>query len=185
MTSDYVVYPNETGFHSLLASGVVFSYADVYNISKFDDNNPLHLRGCTDGNFCLYYFSTVFVMNGTSIGVLGEINKWVPMSPQRVSLVVRGETTVDVVVTGEPDEELEMTFLINNLVKNFVCQLGPSGQATFSTSISGCTGYVSSTHPHSTSHRPDLNKGASVASSVASLFGVTLVCAANMVFRFR
>ncbi|XP_033764085.1 uncharacterized protein LOC117345186 [Pecten maximus] len=161
MTSDYIVYPNQTGFPSEISSGVVFSYTDVYNISKFDDNNPLHLTGCSDDTFCLYYFSTVFYMNGTNIGVLGEINKWVPMSPQRVNLVVRGETTVDVVVMGEPYEELEMSFLINSRVMNYVCRLGPSGQATFSTSVGGCTDYVSSTHPPFTSHSP--NKGTSLS----------------------
>ncbi|OWF39492.1 uncharacterized protein LOC110464957 [Mizuhopecten yessoensis] len=181
MTSDYLIYPNQTGFPSELSSGVVFSYTDVYNYSKFDNNNPLHLKGCTDENFCLYYFSTVFFMNGTTIGVLGEINKWVPMSPQRVNLVVRGETTVDVVVTGVPYEELEMSFLIKNQVKNYVCQLGPSGQATFSTSLGGCTNYVSSTHHPLTSRNPNGNKGTSIKSSLNILF-TSIVLIASALF---
>ncbi|CAF1132035.1 unnamed protein product, partial [Didymodactylos carnosus] len=93
MKSNYDIYPQDLGISVpyLSLSYVAWSWNNPFELIKFNSNNSLSITknacGTNDQNsFCLWYISPVFQFSQPSVSsysLLGELNKWVPVSKQR------------------------------------------------------------------------------------------------------
>ncbi|XP_048777941.2 uncharacterized protein LOC125681766 isoform X2 [Ostrea edulis] len=126
----YTVKFSDTGFPDSLKQSLAFPFGLPDMWQPFDDDHPLVLDNCTREDFCLYLFSAREPgLNGTDIVIFGEISKWVPMSPERVTNIVHAEINMRVGIRGKPGEDVTMAFLINNSTRQSKCRIGSSGTA--------------------------------------------------------
>lgn len=109
---------------------VYWKYGDTRNVYSFTDaSSSLQLNeNCTNTNFCLYYVSPVIKMDGVDIIILGESEKWVPMSVQRVPLIITTNDSIILYVNGAINETVVFNFFINYSPINVTCQFKTSNQ---------------------------------------------------------
>ena len=86
----------------------------------FDDSHPLAVPSCGRSDFGLFHIAPVF-SNGWVL--LGEMNKLVPVSEQRIRSVSETETSLSVSMKGVPGEEVIM-----QLWNPSESRLSPSGK---------------------------------------------------------
>ena len=60
------------------------------------------------------------------MALLGELTKWVPMSPQRVESVQLGET-INVYTRGKPGEKVYIWFHVDGHLQSLEHRVGPDG----------------------------------------------------------
>lgn len=58
--------------------------------------------------------------------ILGEQQKWVPMSPQRISSINHSPSSLVIGLDGVPGENVEFSFFINQSFKKLECNFGNS-----------------------------------------------------------
>ncbi|XP_062608013.1 uncharacterized protein LOC134269826, partial [Saccostrea cucullata] len=146
LSSPYTVRNSDTGFPDSLRSALVFPFGLPEMWQPFDDDHPLVLDNCTREDFCLYLFSARETgLNGTDIVIFGEISKWVPMSPERVTNIVHAEINMRVGIRGKPGETVTMAFLVNNSTRRSSCQIDTSGTAMLD-ALYGCSPSGATSH---------------------------------------
>ncbi|XP_048237369.1 uncharacterized protein LOC125372210 [Haliotis rufescens] len=141
LLAGYTITPTDAGFQQLpqFPTSRVFSHSSTSSIDIFTDDTPLVLSGCSTVAYCLYYTSPTIAMgDNTVVVVLGELDKWVPMSPQRV-VWIRMDTDVSIRITGAPSEVVTFWFSLNDQVVTVKCILGPKGFATILARALKCT----------------------------------------------
>jgi hypothetical protein len=95
MKRDYQIYP----YIIRGESGIIWSYDNVQMSSTFDDTHPLDISAnkCNNISICLWYVSPLWQFNDlsqTQYALLGEWNKWTPVSQQRfVSITNNAQNT--------------------------------------------------------------------------------------------
>lgn len=72
-------------------------------------------------NFCLYYVSPLFRVANHDVILLGEKDKWVPASPNRISLIYADSNKFMVFVNGVIGEKAVFSVAINNNVTDVTC----------------------------------------------------------------
>jgi hypothetical protein len=104
----------------------------------FTDENPIILDRC--GTLDFQVFHTVPVLPSSSWTILGELSKWVPMSPQRVTDISTTATGFSISLRGAAREAVEMWFADSDdrLVK-VDCQLSDAGSAIVSMPDARCS----------------------------------------------
>ncbi|ELT88611.1 hypothetical protein CAPTEDRAFT_195295 [Capitella teleta] len=142
MTNYFSVKPLDAHFGPSFSSQTNSVYtirAGVPSIpTDFSDDKPIKVTpNCINENFCLFYSSPKLSYGNTSIFVLGETAKWVPVSPQRVTSIEADLHDLRVHLTGSPGEEVNF-FYFDTSIKSHKCVLSPSGTALISYAKSKC-----------------------------------------------
>ncbi|XP_048245186.1 uncharacterized protein LOC124119104 [Haliotis rufescens] len=90
LTGNYTMTPGMAGFQGFPTS-MIFPYNNPSKIQPLTDADPITMTGCGTVDFCLFYVSPVLQVQGKKVLVQGELAKWVPMSPQRVTDISIGD----------------------------------------------------------------------------------------------
>eukprot|EP01130_Rhizamoeba_saxonica_P004949 TRINITY_DN1998_c0_g1_i1.p1 TRINITY_DN1998_c0_g1~~TRINITY_DN1998_c0_g1_i1.p1 ORF type:complete len:615 (+),score=103.10 TRINITY_DN1998_c0_g1_i1:302-2146(+) len=112
-------------------SMVVFEYNrnDHVQITpvEFSNDKPFHIGKAEGYDYRYYIVSPVLPNNWV---VLGEVDKWVTVSKQRiVSIAIMG-TAIDIMLSGEANEDVRIMFMDpEGELYNILCNVGPSGTA--------------------------------------------------------
>ena len=98
-------------------------------VQAFDDSHPIALSVCGAVDFQVAHTAPVFA-NGWAL--LGELAKWVPVSPQRVASIEASDSQVIVLLVGAPAEAVAFTAYDTGAgaAKTLACVLDASGRAT-------------------------------------------------------
>ncbi|XP_025114341.1 uncharacterized protein LOC112576251 [Pomacea canaliculata] len=89
---------------------------------------------------CLFHVSTALTVHGglTDVHLCGEVNKFVPLSPQRV-LLVNVTTGVTLTLAGEPGETLTFDYYVNDQRRQNDVTIAPNGLATLALNLTWVT----------------------------------------------
>ncbi|XP_048245597.1 uncharacterized protein LOC124128193 [Haliotis rufescens] len=134
---NYTMTPCMAGFQGFPKS-MVFPAKDPNKVQLLTDPQPLQMSGCTMVDFCLYYVSPVVTFQGHQVLIQGELDKWVPMSPQRVVDINVDSNDINVRITGGALEEVKFWFNTDGVSKSVTCYLGNTGDASISYKKGGC-----------------------------------------------
>lgn len=100
----------------------VFWKMDSMVITPFSPSSPLQLNSkCTKKEFCLFYVHPVFNLDGTNVTIIGEMSKFVPVSPQRFRSIQLSTNSINIQVYGAITEEIEFTFTLNQRFNTIKC----------------------------------------------------------------
>ena len=115
ITDKFSVRVQDLGFPDpYLTEGVYYPYNDWSKWKSFNASTLIDLTDCGLTHFCLYHFApivnTPFKM---AVQILGEVDKWVPMSSDRIYRLVNNvDSTVDVVFNPtEMDEKVNISYI--------------------------------------------------------------------------
>ena len=89
-----------------------------------------------------------------NVTLLGEVAKFVPVSPQRIVRILVGHD-IELLVHGTETEQVDITFLDNNKLRTISCTIPLTGYAVLSYNNHKCSAAPSdSTHPSHPAHPP-------------------------------
>jgi len=118
-----------------------FSFLDSSDKSAttlydFDDSNGILLSECEKPYFDLWYTSPVFP-DGTVL--LGELDKWVPVSPNRINKIITTSTQTSIQITGSPEEVVTFYFYnSNSQLDSITCEFTNFGTANINIQHKTC-----------------------------------------------
>ncbi|XP_067661068.1 uncharacterized protein [Haliotis asinina] len=138
LQGNYTMTPCMAGFQGFPTS-MVFPANSPNKTQPLTDPQPLTMSGCTMADFCLFYVSPVLTINGKQVLIQGELDKWVPMSPQRVTAInIADDITIS--LTGAAYETVSFWFNVDGKSSPVTCTLGAAGLATLSFTAGLCRG---------------------------------------------
>ncbi|KAK6165977.1 hypothetical protein SNE40_022776 [Patella caerulea] len=143
ISMDYTLRIQDTGINMTQAAMVMIS--DLYisdTLVTFNESQPLKITtSCTTKYFCLYYYSPVFTVGNDKVMIYGEVDKWTPMSNNRVTGIRVISDDLFLQLVGVPNEIVSFRFFRNMIpVAEIVkCSLGPTGSAEMSFNKKICT----------------------------------------------
>eukprot|EP00937_MAST-01D_sp_MAST-1D-sp2_P006546 g6546.t1 len=106
------------------------------NITDFGANAPIKLAKCGRADFQLVHTAPV-LSNGWVL--VGELAKWVPASPDRVTSIDAQASSLVVGLKGAQGEAVKLTFLdASSKLVAATCVLPPSGRATLTMPAGSC-----------------------------------------------
>jgi hypothetical protein len=130
------------------ASGAQVAYAvnattfdaSTLVVQPFSAASPIALVPCGEVDFALWHTAPVF---DNGLALLGDLTKFVPMSPARVSDVAFDGAAVTLALVGEPGEAVPMTYAPSAgsgsmATATATCVLGGSGKATLTLPAGTC-----------------------------------------------
>ncbi|ESO98846.1 hypothetical protein LOTGIDRAFT_231210 [Lottia gigantea] len=124
MSNVYSLTPFKAGFDTI-EELVVFEMDRPTSLTVFSNISTIDITtGCTKVDFCLYYVSPVLTIGNHKIVILGEISKWVPVSPQRVTQINQDSNELTIDITGQPGESVPFYFNIDGQTNTINCALG-------------------------------------------------------------
>ncbi|XP_071115644.1 uncharacterized protein [Haliotis cracherodii] len=138
LQGNYTMTPCMAGFQGFPKS-MVFPAKDPNKVQLLTDPQPLQMSGCTMVDFCLYYVSPVVTFQGHQVLIQGELDKWVPMSPQRVVDINVDVSDINVRIAGGANEIVNFWFNTDGVSKGLTCDINDSGFASISYKSWGCT----------------------------------------------
>ena len=107
-------------------SGIVWFYNNTEEISIFNETTPLHVLSnqCDDSSICVWYLSPVWKFSDsmkTKYSLLGEINKWTPVSRQRfLSIEKNAENTETRIVIEGVKNEIVSIGIYHSIIKSSI-----------------------------------------------------------------
>eukprot|EP00051_Salpingoeca_urceolata_P017933 m.248958 g.248958 ORF g.248958 m.248958 type:complete len:817 (+) comp19081_c0_seq6:1182-3632(+) len=102
----------------------------------FDEDHPIALTPCGYSDFALVRVAPVFAIN--DMALLGEADKWVPVSAARFLDVEATTSGITVLVAGATGEQVHIAFAPTpTSVAVATCTITPAGTATVSCSKAG------------------------------------------------
>ena len=109
MKQNYVIYPSMLG----ITLGALWFKTDG-SVSVFKKSNPIHISTdqCSGSTVCVWYISPLWQFNspqpGSSVALLGDLDKWTPVSRQRFTSIVidLANNLARVTFQGVPGEEI-------------------------------------------------------------------------------
>ncbi|GFN77542.1 non-lysosomal glucosylceramidase [Plakobranchus ocellatus] len=122
LSADYSITAHKAGFLSPFApkfkAGHLYSAQDgAASITDFDEHATFTIKASsceTDGEpFCLFYFSPQISFGSHKIVLLGDLEKWVPMSQQRVVQIWRTQSGMAASLLGQHGETIHFSFLLD------------------------------------------------------------------------
>lgn len=132
MSNDFQVHPYQTQFPYQFTDSIVFPYNKPESAQPFNNRSPLKLSGCTSDNFCLYYLSPIIVVGQHAIAIYGEHDKFVPMSPQRITDIIYTENDMVLEVAGVASENVTISYLMDGQLKHITQVFSSSGTSMIS-----------------------------------------------------
>ncbi|KAK6165978.1 hypothetical protein SNE40_022777 [Patella caerulea] len=140
ISMDYTLRIQDTGIN--MTQGSMLMSSDLYinvNLIDFSENQPLKITtSCTSRNFCLYYYSPVFIVGNDMVRIYGEVGKWTPMSNNRVTGIRVNSEDLFLQLIGVPNEVVSFRFIRNMNEEIVECTLGTSGVAELSLNTNKC-----------------------------------------------
>ncbi|XP_071096800.1 uncharacterized protein [Haliotis cracherodii] len=129
LQGSYAITPSTAGFTFEFPKSKIFNAKDPREQHDFSEDKPFTLTGCTADTFCLYYTSPVISLNNKEVLILGELDKWIPMSRQRViNVTLSNVITIDLV--GAKQEKVEMWFSVNGNMGALAIDVNNNGAAS-------------------------------------------------------
>lgn len=107
----------------------------------FSKNNPISVQfKCSKKNFCLYHTSPIFKIGGDELVLIGEKEKFVPMSAKRFSNIRFHDNDFLINVRGVPEEIINFYIFSKQQqsVIKITCTLPGSGFGTLSWTLKKC-----------------------------------------------
>ncbi|RUS92230.1 hypothetical protein EGW08_000083, partial [Elysia chlorotica] len=144
LTRNYSITAQKAGFLSPLAptfkAGHVFRADDPEgSVTPFDNTSTFTIdaNNCeTNGEpFCLFYFSPELEFKTHKVVLLGDLDKWVPMSEQRVVQIWRTAAGMAVSLLGQHGETIRFSFLYNGKLVTPSLTADHLGCATFPVTV--------------------------------------------------
>ncbi|XP_071097695.1 uncharacterized protein [Haliotis cracherodii] len=126
--ADVITYTDE------YSRSKIFLANDTSTMEDFDDQHPFSIPACSlddDPYYCLYYTSPVITVGATDVVIIGDLNKWVPMSPQRIFKIWVTGDAVALTLRGKPSEEVTLSYAIDGNVTSESKTSSPSGCSNF------------------------------------------------------
>ncbi|XP_067660687.1 uncharacterized protein [Haliotis asinina] len=136
------ITPTSAGIGFEYPVSKIFSAANPTKHYDFSDSKPFSIPPC-QLDFCMYYTSPVINYKNREVFVLGELDKWVPMSRNRIVNVTVGDV-ITVYVKGQAGESVEMWFADDVRFGALKTIIGADGQ--------GSVIYEIKSHPVNKSH---------------------------------
>ncbi|XP_046337463.2 uncharacterized protein LOC124119101 [Haliotis rufescens] len=136
LTGNYTMTPSMAGFQGFPTS-MIFPYNNPSKIQPLTDADPITMSGCSTVDFCLFYVSPVLKVQGKQVLVQGELAKWVPMSPQRVTDISIGDDIL-ISLKGAAAESVAFWFNVDGASSPLTCTLGQDGRASLSFNQQAC-----------------------------------------------
>ncbi|XP_055954459.1 uncharacterized protein LOC126814885 [Patella vulgata] len=119
--------PTLAGFGNITGYKI-FSMDKPGQLTDFSDKSPVSITpACSKIDFCLYYVSPV-LKTSPEVVILGELSKWVPVSPQRVQEISQSDDII-ITITGKQSESVTFSFSVDGVIRSINCVLGSSGTA--------------------------------------------------------
>ncbi|XP_076436393.1 uncharacterized protein LOC143275932 isoform X2 [Babylonia areolata] len=163
----YNVTPSNVGFPSQRENpdGRLFVRNSPHQLYNFSDAHPLDIGPATCNTslppfFCLFYTAPVLVLGEQEVILLGELEKWVPVSPQRVHQIRKTPLSLTLTLRGQVGETVTLTYLKDGVLRNVTVVMDSAGQGTVR-----ITGRI----PATTSGAPSSTDGQITTVSVTSV----------------
>lgn len=86
-------------------------------------------------------YSHDLTYRGSTVLLLGDTTKWVPMSPQRVVSITVSAADIHVMLTGAAREKVVFVVLHGQTVYEHICTLSEAGLAELSVARNRCEPY--------------------------------------------
>ncbi|XP_046368556.2 uncharacterized protein LOC124143575 isoform X1 [Haliotis rufescens] len=128
LKNNFDITPTKAGIGYEYPVSKIFSAADPTKQYDFSDSKAFTIPPCQQ-DFCMYYASPVLKYKEREVLILGELNKWVPMSVNRVVNVTLGDV-ITVYVTGQSGETVEIWFADGVRFGALKTILGKDGQGS-------------------------------------------------------
>ncbi|XP_072031493.1 uncharacterized protein [Amphiura filiformis] len=97
-----------------MRSSMIYNDMDPINsVAPFDEKMPLRLNKFGSKDFQLWHTTPVMKIGNNTVLILGELSKWVKVSPGRITDISLTRDTLSLSMTGAPSEKVTMTFLFN------------------------------------------------------------------------
>ena len=98
-------------------------------VQPFDSSHPIVLPACAEVDFVVWHTAPVF-SNGWAL--LGELAKWVAISPQRVASIEASNSELEVQLVGAPGEAVRLSAYNTATLatSSLDCVLDAAGRAT-------------------------------------------------------
>ncbi|CAF0793390.1 unnamed protein product [Brachionus calyciflorus] len=117
--NNYNLKPEQMGFK--IKENKSYFWLDG-NSNGFKDLKEISLTSnCTKKDFCLFHVTPNFWLKRNEIVLFGEKAKWIPISPQRVSNIRLEIDSLQVDLSGVPDEKVIFYFAINLALQKVEC----------------------------------------------------------------
>ncbi|VDI03427.1 Hypothetical predicted protein [Mytilus galloprovincialis] len=145
MSKPYKLRAYQTEFPYQFYDSIVFPYNKPEAAMPFNGKYPLNLNGCTSDQFCLFYLSPIIIVGQHTIAIYGEHDKFVPMSPQRVTDIIYTEDDMVLQLVGVPSEKVVVSYLLDGMQKNVTTVFSTSRTAHISL-VLGKTKHVTIAH---------------------------------------
>lgn len=90
------------------------------------------MKTCTKTRLCNYNYHYEFSFDrATEVVIIGDLNKWVPMSPQRIFKIWVTGDAVALTLRGKPSEEVTLSYAVDGNVTSESKTSSPSGCSNF------------------------------------------------------
>ncbi|CAL1533730.1 unnamed protein product [Lymnaea stagnalis] len=140
LDNEYSLKPSAGWTFGELATSVLYSGTEPWTTPvPFSESLPLKLgRECTDVNFCLYYTSPVIQLaSGSTVTLLGEPDKWVPMSFKRFYLLQQSKDDILLVLVVNEFETVTFKFTVDfGPIQTIICDNSKSSKPSYVSQIS-------------------------------------------------
>ncbi|KAH3797073.1 uncharacterized protein LOC127837128 [Dreissena polymorpha] len=129
--TSYTMYPKDTGLYQGVGDLFAVPYDSPFGWTGFDSMYGLTFtEEFTTESPALYHVSQG-IPGWFQTTILGELDKWVPVSPQRVQDITWTDDTVTAPLMGAPKEQFDFWFILGSKENKVICVIGVDGTATF------------------------------------------------------
>ncbi|KAJ8303092.1 hypothetical protein KUTeg_019488 [Tegillarca granosa] len=105
------------------AEYMVFEYSNPHNLLKYNHTSGLQLPKCSKEDFCLYHFTPKFTAKNKEMYLLGEVNKWIPISPKRIATISVDGGHAILEMYGEVGEVVTISVLMDVFKYSSHCKI--------------------------------------------------------------
>ena len=124
--------PSDINFPGSLPDSKVFTVYNPSDVKDFSYNSPIKMSGCTKAKFCLYFTTPKIKLQDKELVLLGELDKWVPMSSKRISDIAIGTSNVEITINGGVWEKVMFTYIYDGQSFSVSCVMSSAGSAVLS-----------------------------------------------------
>nr|XP_006815625.1 PREDICTED: uncharacterized protein LOC102804514 [Saccoglossus kowalevskii] len=144
--TSYPITPQQAGFGQLGSSYAFSDRNPAGTLVKFDEKNLLNQQKCGKDDFGLWHTTPEIPITASnrSVLLLGELSKWVKMSPQRVIDIITYSADIVLTLQGGVGEHIEFTLVYTDDLKTpqvVKCVFPESGKMQMHISNKKCHPY--------------------------------------------
>ncbi|XP_052789947.1 uncharacterized protein LOC128224213 isoform X2 [Mya arenaria] len=133
LKSPYTLYPRDTGIYDNVGLTDLYAvpYDDPFGWVTFSSLYGLQFDSRFTPSRIAFYHVSQAIPGWFETAILGELDKWAPMSPQRVTSLTWTSSTVTSELVGAPFEQFDFWYILGSKQNAVTCKLGATGAATF------------------------------------------------------